>query len=242
MKVIRYATMRLFYYKKQTTIYCLFSGFSAFLLMLGFNLYNLQSAIYKQIQERLAFFGSSVTKESFPSLETVSRLYLTLIGSLLLLFGLFFLLFSWHALRQNRQELLNWRLNGFSRSKLYLFVFWQLLLPLLLCCSALLLWSIVFQRFYENLLQTINLSLLNFFELPDVHSMVTSVKGLSIPMDQETLFKIDFLNDFLLKDTLKSFIQTFASLGSLALVISLVQFILCHRRLRNRRFIHREIF
>ena len=40
MKMIRYATARLIYYKKQTILYCLFSSFSAFLLIACLTLYQ----------------------------------------------------------------------------------------------------------------------------------------------------------------------------------------------------------
>ncbi len=90
MKMIRYATARLIYYKKQTILYCLFSSFSAFLLIACLTLYHLQSALANQVQDRLSFIGASASTELLPALELASRFYLKGIFSLFFLFAFFF--------------------------------------------------------------------------------------------------------------------------------------------------------
>ena len=98
MKMIRYATARLIYYKKQTILYCLFSSFSAFLLIACLTLYHLQSALANQVQDRLSFIGASASTALLPALELASRFYLkgifSLFFSVCLLFYLFLLLFT----------------------------------------------------------------------------------------------------------------------------------------------------
>lgn len=156
MKMIRYATARLIYYKKQTILYCLFSSFSAFLLIACLTLYHLQSALANQVQDRLSFIGASASTALLPALELASRFYLKGIFSLFFLFAFFFIFFFYYSLRQNQQELMNWRLTGLSKAKLFLFIFWQLFFPLFLCCILVLLWIVSFQSVYETLLQRIN--------------------------------------------------------------------------------------
>lgn len=123
MKMIRYATARLIYYKKQTILYCLFSSFSAFLLIACLTLYHLQSALANQVQDRLSFIGASASTALLPALELASRFYLKGIFSLFFLFAFFFIFFFYYSLRQNQQELMNWRLTGLSKAKLFLFIF-----------------------------------------------------------------------------------------------------------------------
>lgn len=74
MKIIRYATARLIYYKKQTILYCLFSSFSAFLLIACLTLYHSQSALANQVQDRLSFIGASASTELLPR-SYVDRIY-----------------------------------------------------------------------------------------------------------------------------------------------------------------------
>lgn len=115
MKMIRYATARLIYYKKQTILYCLFSSFSAFLLIACLTLYHLQSALANQVQDRLSFIGASASTALLPALELASRFYLKGIFSLFFLFAFFFIFFFYYSLGQNQQELMNWRLTGLSK-------------------------------------------------------------------------------------------------------------------------------
>lgn len=203
MKIIRYATARLIYYKKQTILYCLFSSFSAFLLIACLTLYHLQSALANQVQDRLSFIGASASTELLPALELASRFYIKGIFSLFFLFAFLFIFFFYYSVRQNKQELINWHLTGLSKTKLFLFIFWQLFFPLFLCCILVLLWIVSFQSVYEALLQRINFLVLKTTELPDIRDILTSVSGLTIPMDQQTFFTIDFQNDLFFTDILK---------------------------------------
>ena len=98
MNMIRYSTARLLYYKKQTFLYTLFSSFSAFLLLISFNLYNLQTTLHKQIQDRVLIFDASDVKENLPSSETLQQAYLVVISCILALFALcFFFFFSFYS-------------------------------------------------------------------------------------------------------------------------------------------------
>lgn len=97
MNMIRYSTARLLYYKKQTFLYTLFSSFSALLLLISFNLYNLQTTLHKQIQDRVLMFDASDVKENLPSSETLQQAYLIVISCILALFALcFFFSFYTH--------------------------------------------------------------------------------------------------------------------------------------------------
>ena len=224
MKIIRYATARLIYYKKQTILYCLFSSFSAFLLIACLTLYHLQSALANQVQDRLSFIGASASTELLPALELASRFYIKGIFSLFFLFAFLFIFFFYYSVRQNKQELINWRLTGLSKTKLFLFIFWQLFFPLFLCCILVLLWIVSFQSVYEALLQRINFLVLKTTELPDIRDILTSVSGLTIPMDQQTFFTIDFQNDLFFTDILKGFAQTLIGLSGCCLILSLFPF------------------
>ena len=189
MKMIRYATARLIYYKKQTILYCLFSSFSAFLLIACLTLYHLQSALANQVQDRLSFIGASASTELLPA----------------------------------------------SKAKLFLFIFWQLFFPLFLCCILVLLWIVSFQSIYETLLQRINFLVLKTAELPDIRDILTSVSGLTIPMDQQTFFTIDFQNDLFFTDILRGFAQTLVGLSGCCLILSLFPFTFFIHHLQSRR-------
>ena len=153
MKMIRYATARLIYYKKQTILYCLFSSFFCFLLIACLTLYHLQSALANQVQDRLSFIGASASTALLPALELASRFYLKGIFSLFFLFA-FFYLFFYYSLRQNQQELMNWRLTGLSKSQTVPFIFGSCSCPLsFFCCILVLLCIVSFQSVYETLLQ-----------------------------------------------------------------------------------------
>lgn len=237
MKIIRYATARLAYYKKQTIVYTLFSSFFALLLLIAFNLYNLQATLHKQIQNRLAIFSSTSQEEKVPQLDSVSHFYSSVILVLVLCFAICFFFFFIHILKQNRQELMNWRLTVFSQRKLFFFVYTQMFVPIAVACLGLLLWSISFQHLYETMLQKINLTVLNIFKFPDF-SIPASVSGLTIPINQEAIFQIDFTSEFLLVDTFKGILQTLFTLTFASLFISILSFIYFSRRLQKGRFIH----
>ncbi len=235
MKIIRYATARLIYYKRQTILYCLFSSFSAFLLIACLTLYHSQSALANQVQDRLSFIGASASTELLPALELASRFYIKGIFSLFFLFAFLFIFFFYYSVRQNKQELINWRLTGLSKTKLFLFIFWQLFFPLFLCCILVLLWIVSFQSVYEALLQRINFLVLKTTELPDIRDILTSVSGLTIPMDQQTFFTIDFQNDLFFTDILKGFAQTLIGLSGCCLILSLFPFTFFIHHLQSRR-------
>ena len=176
MRMIRYSTARLVYYKKQTIFYCLFSSIAAFLLMLACNLYHVQTTIYSQVQERLNFLDITAVKANLPSIVTIRQFYLKVIVILLTIFSVMFIFFFQRSLRQDSQELINWRLAGLSKGKIFLFIAWQLMLPLLICCTVLLLWIVLFQRSYQEMIQQINFLCLKFFDMPDIHSLATTSK------------------------------------------------------------------
>ena len=147
----------------------------------------------------------------------------------------FFIFFFYYSLRQNQQELMNWRLTGLSKAKLFLFIFWQLFFPLFLCCILVLLWIVSFQSVYETLLQRINFLVLKTAELPDIRDILTSVSGLTIPMDQQTFFTIDFQNDLFFTDILRGFAQTLVGLSGCCLILSLLPFTFFIHHLQSRR-------
>lgn len=91
MRMIRYSTARLVYYKKQTIFYCLFSSIAAFLLMLACNLYHVQTTIYSQVQERLNFLDITAVKANLPSIVTIRQFYLKVIVILLTIFSVMFI-------------------------------------------------------------------------------------------------------------------------------------------------------
>lgn len=186
MKIIRYATARLIYYKKQTILYCLFSSFSAFLLIACLTLYHLQSALANQVQDRLSFIGASASTELLPALELASRFYIKGIFSLFFLFAFLFIFFFYYSVRQNKQELINWHLTGLSKTKLFLFIFWQLFFPLFLCCILVLLWIVSFQSVYEALLQMIFFSQIYLRDLPKL--LLGSVDAVSFLVYSLSLF------------------------------------------------------
>ena len=159
-----------------------------FLLIACLTLYHSQSALANQVQDRLSFIGASASTELLPALELASRFYIKGIFSLFFLFAFLFIFFFYYSVRQNKQELINWRLTGLSKTKLFLFIFWQLFFPLFLCCILVLLWIVSFQSVYEALLQRINFLVLKTTELPDIRDILTSVSGLTIPMDQQTFY------------------------------------------------------
>ncbi len=234
MRMFRYSTARLVYYKKQTIVYCLFSIIAAFLLMLACNLYHLQAAIYSQVQERLSFLGITAIDTNFPSLIAVRQFYLKAIILFLSIFAVLFIFSFQRALRQDRQELVNWRLVGLPKRKIFLLIAWQLFVPLLICCTLLLIWTILFQRSYQEILQQVNFLCLRFFDMPDIHSLATTSK-LAIPMDQQTFFKIEFVNDLFLTDTLKGFFQTFLMLTGSSITLSILQFSIFYHQLKKGR-------
>ncbi|HGF7647901.1 TPA: hypothetical protein QFP54_002072, partial [Enterococcus faecium] len=151
------------------------------------------------------------------------------------LFAFLFIFFFYYSVRQNKQELINWRLTGLSKTKLFLFIFWQLFFPLFLCCILVLLWIVSFQSVYEALLQRINFLVLKTTELPDIRDILTSVSGLTIPMDQQTFFTIDFQNDLFFTDILKGFAQTLIGLSGCCLILSLFPFTFFIHHLQSRR-------
>ena len=236
MRMIRYSTARLVYYKKQTIFYCLFSSIAAFLLMLACNLYHVQTTIYSQVQERLNFLDITAVKANLPSIVTIRQFYLKVIVILLTIFSVMFIFFFQRSLRQDSQELINWRLAGLSKGKIFLFIAWQLMLPLLICCTVLLLWIVLFQRSYQEMIQQINFLCLKFFDMPDIHSLATTSK-LAIPMDQQTFFKIEFVNDLFLIDTLKGFYQTVLMLAGTSMTLSILQFSIFYHRVKKGRMI-----
>ncbi|MBX9040568.1 hypothetical protein [Enterococcus durans] len=236
MRMIRYSTARLVYYKKQTIFYCLFSSIAAFLLMLACNLYHVQTTIYSQVQERLNFLDITAVKANLPSIVTIRQFYLKVIVILLTIFSVMFIFFFQRSLRQDSQELINWRLAGLSKGKIFLFIAWQLMLPLLICCTVLFLWIVLFQRSYQEMIQQINFLCLKFFDMQDIHSLATTSK-LAIPMDQQTFFKIEFVNDLFLIDTLKGFYQTVLMLAGTSMTLSILQFSIFYHRLKKGRMI-----
>lgn len=236
MRMIRYSTARLLYYKKQTIFYCLFSSIAAFLLMLACNLYHVQTTIYSQVQERLDFLDITAVKANLPSMITIRQMYLKAIIILLAIFSLIFIFFFQRSLRQNSQELVNWRLSGLSKEKIFLFIAWHLIFPLLICCTLLFLWIVLFQRSYQEMLQQINFLCLKFFDMPDIHTLATTSK-LAIPMNQQTFFRIVFVNDLFLIDTLKGFYQTILMLTGTSMTLSILQFSLFYHRLKKGRMI-----
>ncbi len=121
MRMIRYSTARLVYYKKQTIFYCLFSSIAAFLLMLACNLYHVQTTIYSQVQERLNFLDITAVKANLPSIVTIRQFYLKVIVILLTIFSVMFIFFFQRSLRQDSQELINWRLAGLSKGKIFFY-------------------------------------------------------------------------------------------------------------------------
>ena len=193
MKIIRYYCSINLLQKADNTLLFIFKLF-CFLLIACLTLYHLQSALANQVQDRLSFIGASASTELLPALELASRFYIKGIFSLFFLFAFLFIFFFYYSVRQNKQELINWHLTGLSKTKLFLFIFWQLFFPLFLCCILVLLWIVSFQSVYEALLQRINFLVLKTTELPDIRDILTSVSGLTIPMDQQT-FSIDFQND-----------------------------------------------
>ncbi|HIE6598091.1 hypothetical protein ACVRHB_10440, partial [Enterococcus faecium] len=98
-----------------------------------------------------------------------------------------------------------------------------------------LLWIVSFQSVYEALLQRINFLVLKTTELPDIRDILTSVSGLTIPMDQQTFFTIDFQNDLFFTDILKGFAQTLIGLSGCCLILSLFPFTFFIHHLQSRR-------
>lgn len=237
MNMIRYSTARLLYYKKQTFLYTLFSSFSAFLLLISFNLYNLQTTLHKQIQDRVLIFDAYDVKENLPSSETLQQAYLVVISCILALFALCFFFFFLLSLYRHRMEIINWRLAGLSKPKMFFFVFWQSLIPLVLSCLGVLLIVFAFQNGYQALLQKINLALLDFFELPNLPSVFSSGNGLSISIDQNSFFMIDFFSDNFLVDTLKGIGQTIICLVSISTLLSTCLFMISNRLLKRKKLI-----
>lgn len=232
MRVMRYATASLFYHKKRTLFYTAVSSVFAFSLMVFFNLMNLQTTLYTQIKNRILFYDP--TSKNIPSLDDVTKFYQYIVLFLLIGFAVFFSIYFLLLLKNSRKELYNWRLMGFSPGKLFFFVFWQLLLPLIVIALLLLLWVIAFQPIYESLLQRINLPLLHFKEFQSIPSDVIDGSGLTIPQTQQAFLEIDFKTDFLLTDTLKGINQTAASLLLCSFVISLLSFCLFYRTIEKR--------
>ena len=105
--------------KADNTLLFIFKLF-CFLLIACLTLYHLQSALANQVQDRLSFIGASASTALLPALELASRFYLKGIFSLFFLFAFFFIFFFYYSLRQNQQELMNWRLTGLSKAKLFL--------------------------------------------------------------------------------------------------------------------------
>jgi hypothetical protein len=232
MRMIRYATASLIYHKKRTLFYTAVSSIFAFSLMVFFNLMNLQTTLYTQIKNRILYYDPS--SKSIPSLDDVTKFYQYIVLLLLIGFAIFFSIYFSFLLKKSRKELYNWRLMGFSSGKLFLFVFWQLLLPLTVIFFLLLLWVIAFQPVYEALLQRINLPLLHVKEFHSITSNVIDGSGLTIPQTQQAFLEIDFKTDFLLTDTLKGINQTAASLLLCSFVISLLRFCLFYHTLEKR--------
>lgn len=134
-------------------------------------------------------------------------------------------------------EIINWRLAGLSKPKMFFFIFWQSLIPLLMSCLAVLLLVFAFQNGYQTLLQKINLTLLNFFELPNLPTVFSSGNGLSISIDQNTFFMIDFFSDNFLTDTLKGIGQTIICLVSISTLLSTCLFMISNRLLKRKKLI-----
>lgn len=86
------------------------------------------------------------------------------------------------------------------------------------------------------MIQQINFLCLKFFDMPDIHSLATTSK-LAIPMDQQTFFKIEFVNDLFLIDTLKGFYQTVLMLAGTSMSLSILQFSIFYHRLKKGRMI-----
>ncbi|MGM9902645.1 MAG: hypothetical protein ACI32O_01780 [Enterococcus sp.] len=235
MKMLQYSTARLFYYKKQTLLYCLFSGFSALLLLISFNLYHLQTTLYQQLNERIQLFDASEIKENLPSANVVQDFYVFMIVGLLGVFGLFYFIFFLHSLRKNRFELINWRLAGLTKTKIFLFLFWQQILPIVLSCATLFLVVFSFQTIYQELLQKINLMILELFELTNLSSALSSHSGFSIFVDQQTFFKIDFISDTFITDTVKSIGQTLMSLILISTVLSIGLFLIFNQISKRKK-------
>ncbi|MBF8808226.1 MAG: hypothetical protein IC227_07815 [Enterococcus lacertideformus] len=233
MRMLRYSIARLLYYKKQTIFYSLFSSIMAFLLMLGYNLYRLQSTLHVQVEARLNFLETSTIKEHFPPFLSIKQFYVNVILLLLGLFSITFIFFFQRSLHQDRRELINWRLAGLSKEKIFLLIAWQVILPLLICCTILFIWIILFQNFYQDLLQHVNFWCLKLFELPDTHLLTTTTSQLSIPMDQQTFFKIDFINEAFFPDIIKTFLQTIGILVLISIILSILQFSFFYQRLKK---------
>ncbi|EOX2711178.1 hypothetical protein ACPE2W_001736 [Enterococcus hirae] len=240
MRILRYSVARMRYYKKQTLFSCLFTSVTAFLLMLVCNLYHLQSTLYAQIEDRLSFLDTTSLKVHFPSFLSVKQFYVELILLLLFLFVGAFIFFFQRTLKQDQRELINWRLAGLSKTRIFLLIIWQMILLLLICCTLLFIGIVLFQNIYQALLQHLNFWSLRLFELPDTHSLISTTRPLAIPMDQQTFFKIDFVNDAFFFDTFKSFLQTVGLLISISLCISLLQFTIFYQRLKKGKVIFHE--
>ena len=172
MRILRYSVARMRYYKKQTLFSCLFTSVTAFLLMLVCNLYHLQSTLYAQIEDRLSFLDTTSLKVHFPSFLSVKQFYVELILLLLFLFVGAFIFFFQRTLKQDQRELINWRLAGLSKTRIFLLIIWQMILPLLICCTLLFIGIVLFQNIYQALLQHLNFWSLRLFELPDTHSLI----------------------------------------------------------------------
>ncbi|MEY8446453.1 hypothetical protein [Enterococcus ratti] len=240
MRMLRYSIARLFYYKKQTIFYCLFSSIIAFLLMFACNLYHLQAILYTQVEARLRFLDTAAFAGWFPSFLSVKQFYIHLILFLLFLFAGVFIFFFQQTLKQDRFELINWRLAGLSKERIFLFIACQVILPLLICCVFLFIWTVLFQNFYQNVLQTANFWSLKLFELPDTHVILSTTNRLSIPMDQQTFFKINFVNELFFTDTIKSFFQTVGILTIISLILSAFQFLIFYQRLKKGKVVSYE--
>lgn len=240
MKMFRYSIARLIFYKKQTIFYCLFLSTIAFLLMFVCNLYYLQATLYTQVEERLSFLSIATIKEHFSSFLSVKQFYVTLLLFLLFIFVVTFLFFFQRTLNQERREVIDWRLAGLSNGKIFLLIVWQLILPLVICCVFLLIWTVLFQNLYQNMLQSANLWSLKLFELPDTYALFSTSSQLFIPMDQQTFFKINFVDDTFFINTIKGFFQTVSILATLSLLLSVFQFSIFYRRLKKRKVIFYE--
>lgn len=88
--------------------------------------------------------------------------------------------------------------------------------------------------------RTANFWSLKLFELPDTHVILSTTNRLSIPMDQQTFFKINFVNELFFTDTIKSFFQTVGILTIISLILSAFQFLIFYQRLKKGKVVSYE--
>lgn len=210
MRTLHYALSGARYYKRDSIIIGFCTAIFLLSLTLLFDLRKSVELLYNQINQKLIYYGGSVTSPfSRATLNHATSNYHYITMIFCLLFFIVSLLVLLFIFKDKQLELANWRLMGFSLPQTWSIQFLELMIPSLIAGFAVFSLVTIFDAHYESLLQTINYQVLQNLSSHDLADQTISTFtdanfAFSFADNSGSLFVINFSQGFSLFTVLHS--------------------------------------